>query len=82
MKHSAPLECFDNRMDLRMLMDVHSTEIFINMGKAFMSIGHIQDYAMNLLVFKSIDKDIQIREMKIAELKNIWNSIPMSKNWT
>ncbi|HEY5586753.1 MAG TPA: glycoside hydrolase family 32 protein [Ruminiclostridium sp.] len=71
--NSAPLESFDNSIDLRMLIDVNNIEIFINMGKAFMSIGHIQDYNINRLVFKSINKAIVLKEINIVEIKNIWN---------
>lgn len=71
--NSAPLENFDSSIDLRMLIDVSNIEIFINSGKAFMSIGHILDYNLNQFVFKSIDKDIEIKEINIAEIKDIWN---------
>lgn len=75
--NSAPLESFDGSIALGMLLDVSNIEIFINSGKAFMSIGHIQDHNLNhnlnQFVFKTIDKDVVIKEINIAEIKNIWN---------
>ena len=70
---SAPFECFDNGMDLRILIDVNNVEIFINEGKSFISTGHIQDYNLNRLVFRSVDKGLFLKEINVTELKNIWN---------
>lgn len=75
--NTAPLESFDQSIDLRLLIDVNNVEIFINTGKAFMSVGHIMDYNINRLEFKSIDKDILLKEANIVELKNIWKEAPI-----
>lgn len=74
LENTAPLEGFNENVELRMLIDVNNIEIFINKGKAFMSIGHIQDYNMNKLVFEAFDNEILLRRVKIVELKNIWKS--------
>ncbi len=71
--NKAPLEYFDGSMDLRLLIDVNNVEIFINKGKAFMSIGHFQDYNINELIIRSADADLMLKEISIAEIKNIWN---------
>lgn len=71
---TAPLETFDGGIALRLLIDVNGTEIFINQGKAFMSIGHFQDYTINRLVFEALDTDMVLQAINIAEVKNIWNT--------
>lgn len=70
---SVPLESIHNRIDLRLLIDVNTVEIFVNLGKAFMSVGHIQDHNLNRFVFKSVDTDLELKEARITELKNIWS---------
>ena len=69
---TAPLESYDDTVDLRILIDATGTEIFINEGKAFLSVGHIQDYNLDKLEIHAAEKDITIREIKIAEIRNIW----------
>ena len=66
----ALLESFNSTVELRMLIDVNSLEIFINMGKSFMSIAHILDYNLNKLVFKS-DNNMILNDIIITEIKNI-----------
>lgn len=68
--NSAPLESFGGSIELRLLVDVNGMEIFINKGKAFMSIGHIQDYDMNDLVFETFDREIVLEEINVTELKS------------
>lgn len=71
LENTAPLESFHGKAELRMLIDVNSIEIFINKGKALMSIGHVQDYTMNTLVFEAFENEIMLMEIKIVALKNI-----------
>jgi sucrose-6-phosphate hydrolase SacC (GH32 family) len=72
-ENCAPAECYDGCIDLRILIDVANTEIYINNGKAFMSMGYLQDYNINRLELQVMGNSIVIKEMKIAELKNIWS---------
>jgi sucrose-6-phosphate hydrolase SacC (GH32 family) len=70
--HKAPLESLNGNVELRILIDVNNIELFINKGKVFLSIGHIQDYTLNSLVIEAIEHEIMLKEVKIAELRNIW----------
>ncbi len=69
---TAPLLSDEGITDLRLLIDVNATEIFINGGKAFMCVGHLQDYNLNKLVIKASENDIELRTLEIAELSGIW----------
>ncbi len=69
---TAPLLSDEGITDLRLLIDVNATEIFINGGKAFMCVGHLQDYNLNKLVIKASENDIELRTLEIAELRGIW----------
>lgn len=73
LENCAPMESYDGCIDLRILIDTIVTEIYINNGKALMCMNHVQDYNINKLELKAIDNSVVIKELKIAELKNIWN---------
>ncbi len=70
---TAPLECFDQSVEIRMLMDVNNLEIFLNKGKAFLSVGHIPDYSNNKFMIEAYEDEIVIEKIKIVALKSIWN---------
>jgi sucrose-6-phosphate hydrolase SacC (GH32 family) len=70
----APAECYDGYIDLRILIDTITTEIYINGGKASMCMSHIQDYNINKLELKAIDNNVVLKELKIAKLENAWKS--------
>jgi sucrose-6-phosphate hydrolase SacC (GH32 family) len=69
----APLEYLDTDLELRFLVDVSNIEIFINYGKAIMAIGHIHNYSSDRLMIETSDTEILIKQIKITELKSIWN---------
>jgi fructan beta-fructosidase len=69
----APTELYDDCIDLRILVDTIVTEIYINGGKAYMCMSHIQDYNINNIELKAIDNNVEVKELKVAELHNIWN---------
>lgn len=69
---TAPMISVEGITDLRMLIDVNATEIFINGGKAFMCIGHLQDYNLNKFSIKATGNDIEMRSLEIAELNGIY----------
>jgi sucrose-6-phosphate hydrolase SacC (GH32 family) len=73
LNHEALLEAFDDKLELRLLIDVSNIEIFINHGKAIMSIGHIQNYSRDRLTIETSDTEILIKEITITELISIWN---------
>ncbi len=70
--NSAPLESYNDCIDLRILIDITGIEIFINGGKAFMAIGYIQDTNINRVEIEAVEKDIVLKEARIAELNAIW----------
>jgi len=69
---TAPMIAVEGITDLRLLIDVNATEIFINGGKAFMCVGHLQDYNLNKFTVKATENDIVLRSLEIAELSGIW----------
>jgi len=68
---TAPMIAVEGITDLRLLIDVNGTEIFINGGKAFMCVGHLQDYNLNKLTVKTTGNDIVLKSLEIAELRGI-----------
>ncbi len=70
--HTAPMESLDDSIELRMLVDINSMELFVNKGIAFLSIGYIQDYTRNELVFEAYESEIVLRDIKVAGLNSIW----------
>jgi len=75
LESSAPAECYDGCIDIRILIDTIVTEIYINSGKAYMCMSNISDYNLNHLELRAIDNRIVLKELKIAELKSIWNKV-------
>lgn len=70
--HTAPFESFGDRVELRLLADVAGVEIFINGGKAFLSVGFLMDYNLNRLEIGGADREITFEEARIAEIRSIW----------
>ncbi|OMF81224.1 hypothetical protein BK145_07295 [Paenibacillus peoriae] len=69
----APVESYDGGIEIRILIDTIITEIYINGGKVYMCMNHIQDYNMNRLELRSLEGSLVVNELKIVELQNIWN---------
>jgi len=70
--NTAPMLSVAGVTDIRLLIDVNSTEIFVNSGKVFMCIGHMQDYNLSKFIVRTADKDIELKLLEIAELRRIW----------
>lgn len=70
--YAAPMEKEGDSLDLRLLVDRTGVEIFIGGGRAFLSIGHLQDPGRNRLEIVSTEGDFVLQEAMIAELENIW----------
>ena len=71
--HTAPFEVFEGNTQLRIIIDVSCIEVFVNYGKAFLSIGHLQDVNQNRLEIETQDGEIVLKELQINELRSIWN---------
>lgn len=69
---TAPMISVGGFTDIRLLIDVNATEIFINDGKAFMCVGHLQDYNLNKFSIMATEEDVEISSLEIAELNSIW----------
>jgi sucrose-6-phosphate hydrolase SacC (GH32 family) len=69
---TAPMIAVKGFTDIRLLIDVNATEIFINDGKAFMCVGHLQDYNLNKFSIMTTQDDIEVSSLEIAELRSIW----------
>lgn len=64
----APFSKDSRVLDVRILVDVHATEIFVENGKAIMCIGYLQDYNLNEFIVKASESTLVLEELEIVEL--------------
>ncbi|MCX7922341.1 MAG: glycoside hydrolase family 32 protein [Clostridia bacterium] len=69
----APITAQNGIIDLRILVDVTSIELFINGGQAFICNGFMTDYNLNRFEIEAVSSDLVAGEIKISQLKNIWH---------
>lgn len=67
-----PLFSKENTVRMRIITDVHATEIYIADGQIFTCVDHIADYNLNRLDIQINKGSPEIRKLQIYSLKNIW----------
>ncbi len=72
LKQTAPLASVDGALELRILIDTASVEIFINKGQFYLAHGFMMDFNINRLKLESDHTGIQVSELKVCEIKSIW----------
>jgi fructan beta-fructosidase len=67
-----PFEIMNGVLELRMLIDTVSLELFINKGISYLAHGFVMDHQQNELTVASRNDVIWADEIKVAEIRSIW----------
>ena len=68
----APLMSENGHINLRLLVDSTSVEIYVNEGQVFLSNGFVADYNINRLEVEALSGSAVLESLVITRLKNIW----------
>lgn len=71
---AAPLFAHNGMIDLRMLVDTTSIEVYINKGQALIFNGCIADYNISKFEIEAMGCAMIVEDLKMAELKSVWQA--------
>lgn len=71
-KLTLPLFGEDGHIRLRIVTDIHSTEIYAADGQAFTCMDHIADENLNTLSLSVSGDEVQVLKAQVSPLQNIW----------
>ena len=60
-------------LKLRLITDVHATEIYVADGRIFTCVDHIADRSLNRISVKTVQGTADVLQLSASTLRNIWN---------